>query len=240
MTNSIELTGISKSYGNLTALGKVDLTVKRNEILTLLGPSGCGKTTLMRIIAGFEEPSTGKVVIDGKDSTSLAPEHRPVNMVFQKYALFPHLDVFDNVAFGLRLKKKPKDEIKREVSKALELVQLESFKNRWISELSGGQAQRVALARALVNRPAVLLLDEPLAALDLKIRHHMLNEIKRIHEETSRPGRGDDPLGPRRAAEQGRHRADRRATGDVLVAPHLVRREILRRHQYRQRHLRAG
>lgn len=185
MTNSIELTGISKSYGNLTALGKVDLTVKRNEILTLLGPSGCGKTTLMRIIAGFEEPTTGKVVIDGKDSTALAPEHRPVNMVFQKYALFPHLDVFDNVAFGLRLKKKPRDEIKREVTKALELVQLENFKNRWISELSGGQAQRVALARALVNRPAVLLLDEPLAALDLKIRHHMLNEIKRIHEETS-------------------------------------------------------
>ncbi|WP_166361565.1 ABC transporter ATP-binding protein [Pseudomonas akapageensis] len=185
MTNSIELTGISKSYGSLTALGKVDLTVKRNEILTLLGPSGCGKTTLMRIIAGFEQPTTGKVVIDGKDSTSLAPEQRPVNMVFQKYALFPHLDVFDNVAFGLRLKKTPKDVIKREVIKALELVQLETYKNRWISELSGGQAQRVALARALVNRPAVLLLDEPLAALDLKIRHHMLNEIKRIHEETS-------------------------------------------------------
>ena len=122
MTHSIELTGISKSYGNLTALGKIDLTVKRNEILTLLGPSGCGKTTLMRIIAGFEEPTTGKVVIDGKDATSLAPEHRPVNMVFQKYALFPHLDVFDNVAFGLRLKNKPKDEIKREVTKALELV----------------------------------------------------------------------------------------------------------------------
>jgi spermidine/putrescine transport system ATP-binding protein len=185
MTNSIELTGISKSYGDLTALGKLDLTIKRNEILTLLGPSGCGKTTLMRIIAGFEEPSTGRVVIDGKDATRLAPEHRPVNMVFQKYALFPHLDVFDNVAFGLRLKKTPKDVIKREVTRALELVQLETFKNRWISELSGGQAQRVALARALVNRPAVLLLDEPLAALDLKIRHHMLNEIKRIHEETS-------------------------------------------------------
>jgi spermidine/putrescine transport system ATP-binding protein len=185
VNNSIELTGISKSYGNLTALGKLDLTIKRNEILTLLGPSGCGKTTLMRIIAGFEEPSSGRVVIDGKDATRLAPEHRPVNMVFQKYALFPHLDVFDNVAFGLRLKKTPKDEIKREVMRVLELVQLESFKNRWISELSGGQAQRVALARALVNRPAVLLLDEPLAALDLKIRHHMLNEIKRIHEETS-------------------------------------------------------
>ncbi|WP_435609783.1 ABC transporter ATP-binding protein [Pseudomonas knackmussii] len=183
--NSIELTGISKSYGELTALGKIDLTIKRNEILTLLGPSGCGKTTLMRIIAGFETPTTGKILIDGKDSTTLAPERRPVNMVFQKYALFPHLDVFDNVAFGLRLKKTPKDEIKREVTKALELVQLESYKNRWISELSGGQAQRVALARALVNRPAVLLLDEPLAALDLKIRHHMLNEIKRIHEETS-------------------------------------------------------
>ncbi|MDO7897522.1 ABC transporter ATP-binding protein [Pseudomonas citrulli] len=183
--NSIELTGISKAYGNLTALGKLDLNVRKNEILTLLGPSGCGKTTLMRIIAGFETPTTGKVLIDGKDATRLPPEQRPVNMVFQKYALFPHLDVFDNVAFGLRLKRTPKDEIKREVSRVLELVQLSTFKNRWISELSGGQAQRVALARALVNRPAVLLLDEPLAALDLKIRHHMLNEIKRIHEESS-------------------------------------------------------
>lgn len=183
--NSIELTGISKAYGNLTALGQLDLTVRKNEILTLLGPSGCGKTTLMRIIAGFETPTTGKVIIDGKDATRLPPEHRPVNMVFQKYALFPHLDVFDNVAFGLRLKRTPKDEIKREVSRVLELVQLSTYKNRWISELSGGQAQRVALARALVNRPAVLLLDEPLAALDLKIRHHMLNEIKRIHEESS-------------------------------------------------------
>ncbi|MFH6565614.1 ABC transporter ATP-binding protein [Pseudomonas kulmbachensis] len=183
--HSIELRGISKSYGNLSALSPLDLTINKNEILTLLGPSGCGKTTLMRIIAGFETPTTGKVFIDGKDSTGLAPERRPVNMVFQKYALFPHLDVFDNVAFGLRLKKVPKETIKAEVSKALELVQLESYKNRWITELSGGQAQRVALARALVNRPAVLLLDEPLAALDLKIRHHMLNEIKRIHEETS-------------------------------------------------------
>jgi len=183
--NSIELTGISKAYGNLTALGQLDLNVRKNEILTLLGPSGCGKTTLMRIIAGFETPTTGKVLIDGKDATRLPPEQRPVNMVFQKYALFPHLDVFDNVAFGLRLKRTPKDEIKREVTRALELVQLSTYKNRWISELSGGQAQRVALARALVNRPAVLLLDEPLAALDLKIRHHMLNEIKRIHEESS-------------------------------------------------------
>jgi len=183
--NSIELSGISKAYGNLTALGTLDLEVRKNEILTLLGPSGCGKTTLMRIIAGFETPTTGKVLIDGKDATRLAPEQRPVNMVFQKYALFPHLDVFDNVAFGLRLKRTPKDEIKREVTRALELVQLSTYKNRWISELSGGQAQRVALARALVNRPAVLLLDEPLAALDLKIRHHMLNEIKRIHEESS-------------------------------------------------------
>jgi spermidine/putrescine transport system ATP-binding protein len=183
--HSIELRGISKSYGGLTALGALDLTINKNEILTLLGPSGCGKTTLMRIIAGFETPTTGKVIIDGKDSTALAPEQRPVNMVFQKYALFPHLDVFDNVAFGLRLKRVAKETIKAEVDKALELVQLESFKNRWITELSGGQAQRVALARALVNRPAVLLLDEPLAALDLKIRHHMLNEIKRIHDETS-------------------------------------------------------
>ncbi len=185
MKNSIELVGITKRFGTATALDKIDFTVRQNEILTLLGPSGCGKTTLMRIIAGFEEPTTGRVVIDGKDATHLPPERRPVNMVFQRYALFPHLDVFDNVAFGLRLKKTPKDVIKREVTQALELVQLETYKSRWISELSGGQAQRVALARALINRPAVLLLDEPLAALDLKIRHHMLNEIKRIHNETS-------------------------------------------------------
>lgn len=184
MQNIVELTNITKRWGSFTGLDNVSLSVKKGEILTLLGPSGCGKSTLMRIIAGFETPTSGHVIIDGKEMADSPPEKRPVNMVFQRYALFPHLDVFDNVAFGLRLKRLPKDQITSEVKAMLKLVQLEEFSNRWIGEISGGQAQRVALARALVNKPAVLLLDEPLAALDLKIRHHMLGELKRIHEET--------------------------------------------------------
>ncbi|MQW87616.1 ABC transporter ATP-binding protein [Sinorhizobium saheli] len=182
--NIVELNNITKKWGAFTALDNISLSVRQGEILTLLGPSGCGKSTLMRIAAGFESPSTGSVLIGGKDVTSVPPERRPVNMVFQRYALFPHLDVFDNVAFGLRLKGLPAERINSEVNAMLDLVQLQDFKNRWIGEISGGQAQRVALARALVNKPQVLLLDEPLAALDLKIRHHMLEELKRIHTET--------------------------------------------------------
>ena len=182
--NIVELRDITKTWGSFTGLEKINLSVRRGEILTLLGPSGCGKSTLMRIVAGFETATSGKVLINGADVTRSAPEGRPVNMVFQKYALFPHLDVFDNVAFGPRLKRLPKAQVQADVTAMLKLVQLEPLKNRWISEISGGQAQRVALARALVNRPAVLLLDEPLAALDLKIRHQMLEELKRIHAET--------------------------------------------------------
>lgn len=182
--NIVELKNITKSFGIFTALNNINLNVKKGEILTLLGPSGCGKSTLMRIVAGFETATTGDIVISGRDVTRVPPEKRPVNMVFQRYALFPHLDVFDNVAFGLRLKGIPKPEINDQVTNMLKLVQLQDFANRWIGEISGGQAQRVALARALVNKPSVLLLDEPLAALDLKIRHHMLDELKRIHTET--------------------------------------------------------
>jgi spermidine/putrescine transport system ATP-binding protein len=182
--NIVELSNITKKWGIFTALDNISLDVKKGEILTLLGPSGCGKSTLMRIAAGFEMPSRGHVRINGSDMTAVPPEKRPVNMVFQRYALFPHLDVFDNVAFGLRLKGLPKAQINDDVNAMLKLVQLQDFSNRWIGEISGGQAQRVALARALVNRPSVLLLDEPLAALDLKIRHHMLDELKRIHTET--------------------------------------------------------
>lgn len=180
----VQLNNVHKAFGPFKALNDINLEIQKGEILTLLGPSGCGKTTLMRIIAGFEAPTGGSLKISGVDATSLPPEKRSVNMVFQRYALFPHLDVFDNVAFGLRLRKLSKDEVNKKVKAMLHLVQLDSFASRWIHELSGGQCQRVALARALVNQPDVLLLDEPLAALDLKIRHHMLRELKRIHEET--------------------------------------------------------
>lgn len=180
----VQLDQVSKSFGPIRAVDTISIDVFDGEILTLLGPSGCGKTTLMRLIAGFEQPTAGRVLIGGQDVTLAPPERRPVNLVFQRYALFPHLDVFDNIAFGLRLRKIGKDEIRDRVNQMLRIVQLPDFGNRWTHELSGGQAQRVALARALVNKPAVLLLDEPLAALDLKIRQQMLVELKRIHAET--------------------------------------------------------
>ncbi len=180
----IEISGGKKAFGNFTALSDINLSIREGEILTLLGPSGCGKTTLMRLIAGFDGLTEGRLRIAGDDMTGVPPERRPVNMVFQRYALFPHLDVFENVAFGLRVKGLPKDEINERVQKMLHIVQLESYATRYIDQISGGQSQRVALARALVNRPKVLLLDEPLAALDLKIRQHMLIEMKRIHTET--------------------------------------------------------
>lgn len=180
----IEIAGGNKVFGKFTALENINLSIVKGEIVTLLGPSGCGKTTLMRIIAGFDTLSSGTLKIDGKDVAALAPEKRPVNMVFQRYALFPHLDVFENVAYGLRVKGVGKEECRERVQRMLRIVQMEHLQQRYINELSGGQCQRVALARALVNEPKVLLLDEPLAALDLKIRQHMLTEMKRIHTET--------------------------------------------------------
>jgi len=180
----IKLRSVTKRFAAFTALDSLNLDIHEGEILTLLGPSGCGKTTLMRLIAGFEFPTAGFVFINGEEVSKIPPEKRSVNMVFQRYALFPHLDVFDNVAFGLRLKKMAEKQVQEKVCEILKLVQLDGMANRWTHELSGGQAQRVALARALVGQPQVLLLDEPLAALDLKIRHQMLAELKRIHNET--------------------------------------------------------
>ena len=179
----IDLIDISKSYGMQTVLDELNLYIRENEFLTLLGPSGCGKTTTLRILGGFETPDKGHVIFNGQDITDLPPNKRQLNTVFQKYALFPFLNVHDNVAFGLNLKKKDKKEIDEKVTKMLALVGLAGFGNRDITSLSGGQQQRVAIARALVNEPKVLLLDEPLAALDAKLRKGMQAELKKIQKE---------------------------------------------------------
>ena len=180
----IQLRGISKSYDGETILDNVSLDIHDKEFITLLGPSGCGKTTTLRIIGGFETPDDGEVFFDGKKINDLPPHRRLVNTVFQKYALFPHLNVYENVAFGLRLKKTPKDELDRKVKEMLRLVNLAGFEKRHVTTLSGGQQQRVAIARALVNHPRVLLLDEPLGALDLKLRKDMQGELKKIQRQT--------------------------------------------------------
>lgn len=176
----IELRGVSKRFGDFLAVDAVDLLVAAGEFLTLLGPSGCGKTTLLRMISGFETPTSGSVLLGGQDVTRLPPYRRDVNQVFQSYALFPHLNVWDNVAFGLRMKRVRKPELTRRVEQAIGLVSLAGFEARKPGQLSGGQKQRVALARALVCEPKVLLLDEPLAALDAKLRHAMQLELKRL------------------------------------------------------------
>ena len=179
----IELKNISKNFEDQQVLKGIDLNIYENEFLTLLGPSGCGKTTLLRIIGGFEEPSNGQLIFDGKDISKVPPYKREVNTVFQKYALFPFLNVADNIAFGLNLKKMDKDVIEKKVSRMLELVGLKGFEKRDVTLLSGGQQQRVAIARALVNEPKVLLLDEPLGALDAKLRKDMQTELKKIQKE---------------------------------------------------------
>jgi spermidine/putrescine ABC transporter ATP-binding subunit len=184
---AIELVGVEKLFssaaGDVRAVEHVDLRIAEGEFFSLLGPSGCGKTTTLRMVAGFEEPTSGQILLHGRDMVGVPPYRRDVNMVFQQYALFPHMDVFENVAFGLRRKKVPKDEIRRRVTEALHLVELEGREQRRPRQLSGGQQQRVALARALVNRPRALLLDEPLGALDLKLRQAMQLELKRIQRE---------------------------------------------------------
>ena len=180
----IDLTDVSKAFDGETVLDHINLQIHDKEFVTLLGPSGCGKTTTLRIIGGFETPDTGDVQFDGKSVKDVPPHKRPVNTVFQRYALFPHLNVFENVAFGLRLKKTPEATIREKVKEMLSLVNLKGFERRKVSTLSGGQQQRVAIARALVNEPEVLLLDEPLGALDLKLRKDMQNELKKIQKAT--------------------------------------------------------
>ncbi len=177
------LRGISKSFGSMVAVDSLDLAIPRGGFFAMLGPSGCGKTTTLRMIGGFEDPTSGTVELGGKDVTDLPPYKRDVNTVFQSYALFPHLDVAANVAFGLARRRVPKDEIRRRVADTLELAQLSELARRKPAQLSGGQQQRVALARALVNRPRALLLDEPLGALDLRLRKQLQLELKRIHQD---------------------------------------------------------
>ena len=180
--NIIEIKNVSKTYGDNTVLNNLSLNIRKNEFLTLLGPSGCGKTTTLKILAGFENSDIGKVLFNDEDISALPPYKRQLNTVFQKYALFTHMNVYDNIAFGLKIKKVSKNEIDKKVSEMLKLVALEGFEKRSIDSLSGGQQQRVAIARALVNEPKVLLLDEPLGALDLKLRKEMQSELKRIQQ----------------------------------------------------------
>ena len=179
----IRLENVSKSYDGELILDDLSLTIHENEFVTLLGPSGCGKTTTLRIIGGFETPDKGRVIFDGEDITSLAPNKRQLNTVFQKYALFTHMDVAENIAFGLKIKNKPQDYIEDRINYALKLVNLSGYEHRMPGSLSGGQQQRVAIARAIVNEPKVLLLDEPLGALDLKLRQDMQYELIRLKEE---------------------------------------------------------
>ena len=179
----IELEGVSKRFGKAEAVRNVSVAIGEGEFFSLLGPSGCGKTTTLRMIAGFEVPDSGRILLQGRDVTTVFSNRRPVNMVFQQYALFPHMSIYDNVAFGLKVKRVPRKEHRGRVLEILRVVSLEGLERRKPRQLSGGQQQRVALARALVNQPAALLLDEPLGALDVKLRKHMQLELKRIQSE---------------------------------------------------------
>ena len=212
----VRLERVTKKFGEVVAVDDLSLSFDRGGFVALLGPSGCGKTTTLRMIGGFEEPTAGTVYLGEQDVTGLPPYRREVNTVFQNYALFPHMSIFDNVAFGLRQKRVAKHEVARRVPEMLDLVELTGFEKRKPTQLSGGQAQRVALARALINQPRVLLLDEPLGALDLKLRKQMQLELKRIQERRQhhlhprhpRPGRGHDHGRPDRGDEPGPDRTD--------------------------------
>jgi len=181
--HSLEIAGVTKRFGSFTAVNNVSLSIRPGEFFSLLGPSGCGKTTLLRMIAGFEQPDEGRLVLDGEDITALPPNERKVNTIFQSYALFPHMTLWDNIAYGLKIAGRSRRDIEQEVGKMLHLIQMEDHAYKKPDQISGGQKQRVAIARALINKPRLLLLDEPLAALDLKLRQRMLLELDSIHDE---------------------------------------------------------
>jgi putative spermidine/putrescine transport system ATP-binding protein len=183
MSSKLEVIGVSKRYGDSVALEPTDLAVQAGEFLTLLGPSGSGKTTLLQMISGLVTPSTGRIEIDARDVTHVEPGKRGIGMVFQSYALFPHMSVWDNVAYGLRMRRKSREEVRKAVDDALAMVRMTEYAKRYPKELSGGQQQRIALARCFAYRPSVILLDEPLGALDKKLREHMQSEIRRLHKE---------------------------------------------------------
>ena len=180
----IELKRIKKCYNkNIPVIYDFNLKINEGEFVTFLGPSGCGKTTILRMIAGFEKPTSGNILFQGKDISDMPPNERKINTVFQRYALFPHLNIYENISFGLKGKKMPKEQIRQKVKHVLEIVDLEGFEKRRIDSLSGGQQQRIAIARAIVNEPRILLLDEPLSALDFKMRQEMQLELKNMHRE---------------------------------------------------------
>ena len=239
---------VSKNYESTVALDEVDLVVRKGEFLSLLGPSGCGKTTSLKLIAGFERPTSGDVFIAGRLAVDIPPHRRDVNTVFQSYALFPHMTVLDNVGYGLKQRDVPKRERQRLAQEALELVDLPGGGHHRPSQLSGGQQQRVALARALVLRPRVLLLDEPLGALDHKLRQAMQIELRRIQRRGrhhlrlrhARPGRGDRDVGPRGGDEQGAHRAARRPAADLRHARDCIRGRVRGRHELAGRDVKAA
>jgi len=231
----IQLIDLTKQFADVTAVDGIDLHVPGGEFFSLLGPSGCGKTTTLRMIAGFEQPSEGRILLDGNDVAYTPPHKRNVNTVFQNYALFPHLNVFDNVAFGLRRAKRPKDEVKQRVARALELVQLTGYGKRKSSQLSGGQQQRVALARALVLNPAVLLLDEPLGALDAKLRKALQIELKALQQEVgitflyvTHDQEEALTMSDRLAVMNRARRAGRRSTGGLRGSANHLRRRLPR------------